>query len=200
MAKKSDEDERKADDKKPSLSPPQPPPPPPPTLHPPKAPVQISSEGTRSSVSAAHKMPMPPKRRVAKVYLDSFHYTFYEVEARKRNMSLSELFKAAIYDFIFKAPIPLSPQDVPILKMIPRIDRTPKGPPIRTSATVKPQELHTKLKANRGEFGEVLDELKGFDFSKLKKVDQSDLVNPPSRHKNTRLDDKESEVAYGEGD
>jgi hypothetical protein len=173
---------------------PPPPPPPPPPIEEGEIPSNIMGVSSGVSGSPTTKMATPPKRRVARVYLDSYHYTFYEIEAKKRNMSLSELFKAAIYDFLFKTPTPLTPGDVPILKMIPRIDRSSKGIPIKTSRSTSPSVIAKKIGSERGEFAEVIDDLKAFDITRLKKIPEDDLVNPPRIHDAERLDDKDTEV------
>lgn len=79
----------------------------------------------------------------------------------------------ALFDYIYKKSAPLSPKDVPILKMISREDRHPKGKFRSTFAdSEKAKELssamrHGKWKklapAIKGDpFGDVLNEMKEF--------------------------------------
>lgn len=76
------------------------------------------------------------------------------MEAKKRSISMSDLFKVAVYEYLYKPREHyINTHDIPILRMIPREDRTPKG-----------------SNTERASFNNVVKELKGFDVKTLVKV------------------------------
>lgn len=100
-------------------------------------------------------MKQPPKVKTIKAYLPSLQYYIYKAEANKRAISMSELIKVALYDFIYRPLEGIKRHDIPIL----RVDRTPKGSTI------------SKEKSN---FKQVIHEIKSFDLTTLEKVPEKD--------------------------
>lgn len=94
-------------------------------------------------------------------YVTPFHRTLFKIAARRRGISFSDMVNVALFEFIYKRPTPLSPKDIPILKMIPREDRRPKGNlPIKPLCTGKAKELKNAIK--KTPMGEVLKEMHQF--------------------------------------
>ena len=101
------------------------------------------------------EMKTPTKVKVVKVYLSSLPFHIYKSEANKRNVSMSELFKIAMYEFIYRPASIVKKSDIPIL----RVDRTPKG---------------SKMSKEKNNFKQVINELKSFDITTLKRVPEQE--------------------------
>lgn len=103
----------------------------------------------------------PPQKKVVKVYLASLPHLIYKREAKKRGISLSNFFKLALYEFVYRPSTNIiQTSDIPILRMIPREDRSKKG-----SANIQ----------IKSDFGKVVSEVREFDKESLKKVPKSEL-------------------------
>ena len=97
-------------------------------------------------------------------YATRFHNRLYNIAARRRGVSISDLVNVALFDFIFKRATPLSPKDIPILKMISRVDRKPKGNLPKTAVMTSTKTTLSPAISN-SPMGEVLKEMKEKAFN-----------------------------------